>query len=527
MAEKADTPTSDHSPVWVNEPDEAQHEQSIVCVHGQGDRRSRSPTRRRKHKKYSGKLSHDDRESISRDHERLDRHSGNDSASDAARRHCERPRGRGQDGGQGERAPSAQTSQQLNSEIISTMRAEMRGYMKQLVKQDRKRKRSRSSSSSSSSSSDSESSSSSSDTDLDNEVSQDRRHLGGRDAGSRARPPGKRRSKSGGNRHASPLRRREDAVPEGRHAYPSSDEDAFDGLNQMIQAATKPRDISNEHGYEGFAETIREMETFFEAGDKVGDKVNDAFAGIFSSSLRQRPSDKALLATADKYARPENVPNLLVPKTNDVIWDRMRKGPQIVDAHLQKIQTCVSKTLVPLITITNDIGEGKSRDRPIADLAQPITDTLRLGCAAFSLLSQARKEVIRNDMSSTFAKLCTWKYEVGTEQLFSNDVIKQLKELKETSRQFSDLTHKPGTSGNGYRKKFTGKRGYFKNKSTNNKPYGKGHKHGKNKGDIDEVCVHNNLQMIAQSPACAPTSSLAHAPANTVKHAKSIKHQLC
>ena len=89
---------------------------SIVCVHGQGDRWSRSPTRRRKHKKSSGKLSHDDRESISHDYERLDHPSGNDAASDAARRHWERHCELRQDGGQGERAPLAQTSWQLSND---------------------------------------------------------------------------------------------------------------------------------------------------------------------------------------------------------------------------------------------------------------------------------------------------------------------------------------------------------------------------------------------------------------------------
>ena len=85
----------------------------------------------------------------------------------------------------------------------------------------------------------------------------------------------------------------------------------------------------------------------------VGRGYNDAFAGILSSSLQWRLNDKALLATIDKYARPENMPNMLVPKTTDVIWDHMRKGAQITDAHQQKIQTCGSKALVPLITIMN------------------------------------------------------------------------------------------------------------------------------------------------------------------------------
>ena len=79
--------------------------------------------------------------------------------------------------------------------------------------------------------------------------------------------------------------------------------------------------------------------------DNMDDRINDAFAGIFSSSLRRRPIDKALLDTADKYPRLVNVLNLAVPQINDVIGERMRKGPQIVDAHLQKVMGDFHKKL--------------------------------------------------------------------------------------------------------------------------------------------------------------------------------------
>ena len=253
-----------------------------------------------------------------------------------------------------------------------------------------------------------------------------------------------------------------------------------------------------------------------ETGDKMGDRINDAFASIFSSSLRRRPNDKALLDTANKYPRPVNVPKLAVPKTNDVIWERMRKGSQIVDTHLQKVQTCVSKTLVPMISIMNEIGEGGS-NRLASQHSQKITDALRLGCGAFSLLSQVRKEVIRNDLNHTFAKLCTWKYEVGTDHFFSADVIKQL-ELTETSRQFNDLTARPSTSyGNHHVDKYRKKnfKRSFKNKSTKGKPYKNQHKHGKNKGETNEVRDSNmsKLTVTAVSLVCAPTDLPAPAPA--------------
>ena len=97
-----------------------------------------------------------------------------------------------------------------------------------------------------------------------------------------------------------------------------------------------------------FSNPIGVRRVFYDVrrSDEMGDPINDAFASIFSSSLWRRPNNKALLDTMDKYSRPVNVPILAVPKTNDVIWERMRKGPQIVDAHLQKwrefsIKTCI------------------------------------------------------------------------------------------------------------------------------------------------------------------------------------------
>ena len=447
MSESAVEPTNDDFPVRENEPDEA------VRVHGQdkghGDRRSKSPTQpsRRRKKSQSHKRSRD--RERSHDYEKGESRTVTiKDSGDTTRRPGSEAADSGQDGGHTQRGgtPSreSQAPPAMSSDMLNVMKAEMTSLMKQFVKQSR-RKRSRSSSSSSSSSESDSSSSTDSDSDSDHKP----RHYGK----SRARSRKRRCSRSEGR---IPTRRREDSSARGHEAaWPgckqdgagSDSDDPFSGLHNAFQAANHS---NNESDYtHGFQDTIRDMESFFKTGHKMGDRINDAFASIFSSSLRRRPNDKALLDTADKYPRPVNVPNLVVPKTNDVIWERMRKGPQIVDAHLQKVQTCVSKTLVPMISIMNEIGEGGS-NRPASDHAQKITDALRLGCAAFSLLSQVRKEVIRNDLNHTFAKLCAWKYEVGTDQLFSADVVKQLKELTETSRQFNDLTARPSTSSSNH-----------------------------------------------------------------------------
>ena len=418
---------------------------------------------------------------------------------DSTGRHAEPNDRDGQDG-RGEGRSAQGPIGTVPSELMDAMKSEMTAFMKNLMASAKRTSSTSSSSSSSSSSSESESDDS------------DRGHKRHRRRNARKRSRSRSRSES-------PPRKRRSADV---NKHGDSDDDGFAGLANTLRSAASRPTASEAAPSEGFAETIHDLETFFETGDKVGQRVNDSFASIFNASLRRKPNDKALLSTADRYPRPENVPNLTVPKTNDVVWESMRKGPQIVDASLQKVQTCLGKAIVPMITLINDIGEGTAKEKCLADYHQQITDAIRLGSAAFSMLSQARKEVVRNDLSFPFAKLCTWNHAVGVDNLFGEDVMRQLKDLKETSRQFNDLSNKPSTSrqhfANAGQQTFR-KRAPFKNKSTRYRPYKGKKENKKNKGEPSEVCVNESPQSIQNEPThasdpCVLALDLQNTPEN-------------
>ena len=133
----------------------------------------------------------------------------------------------------------------------------------------------------------------------------------------------------------------------------------------------------------------------------------------------------------------------------------MRRKVQVVDSKLQQVQTTIGKALTPIIRMMNDIGTGALKNKPIQDYSNQINDALRMGTAAFSYMNQARKEIIRNDLGYSFGQLCSWDYAVPAEYLFSEEVVKLLKEITDTRRQFDDLTNRPypryggGRGGNG------------------------------------------------------------------------------
>ena len=246
--------------------------------------------------------------------------------------------------------------------------------------------------------------------------------------------------------HSAQMRMREGRGQhgDGNSSYDTSSDSedsdiAGDHFAALDQFAVKPAQSKSAPIDDKYEEAISAIAKFFDGGDKVSDNVQDSLASIFESALRRQPNDKMLLDIVDKYPRPKNIPNLTVPKTNDCVWDAMKRGPQVADAGLQKIQTVISKSLVPVISIIDNIGQPGGSDRPIAHYLEPLTDVVRLS-------SQARKDIIRNDMGYPISKLCNWKYKVGGDQLFEDDLMKKLRELKEQHTQFKNPWPGPSSS---------------------------------------------------------------------------------
>ena len=273
------------------------------------------------------------------------------------------------------------------------------------------------------------------------------------DSDSEDEPPPKGRSRRCDRHDARALsrRRRRSLTPRkhgGNHVNSGdsseNESDPFAALNQFATQSTSAQPLDNGDKY---AQAIGDIENFFDSRDKTGDSVNEKFDGIFDNGLRRAPNDKLLLEYMDKYPRPQNIPKLAVPKTYDCIWEALKRGPQVTDASVQKVQTVLSKALVPIINMVDDIGSGKGTTKPVADYLDQLTDAFRLGSAAFSLLNQARRDIIQNDLGYPTSKICNWQFKMGDTELFEGDVTKKLKELKEQNRQFrSQATHRPSNS---------------------------------------------------------------------------------
>ena len=182
-----------------------------------------------------------------------------------------------------------------------------------------------------------------------------------------------------------------------------------------------------------FAKALKDLSQLFQCEEDTGPDINVHFANIFDATLRRKPSLDFIDKICKKYARPGNIANMVVPKTNNDVWANMRKGPRIVDMELQKVQLTLLKGLGPLLSFINDISTGKAKQPQ--EYLESMNDALRLVTAAFSSLSQTRKDVIRNDVCDfSFAKLCMWDTPVGQMDLFGVDVLKKVDEIRKSKR---------------------------------------------------------------------------------------------
>lgn len=227
---------------------------------------------------------------------------------------------------------------------------------------------------------------------------------------------------------------------------PDGDSDPMDELDGLLPSAQPCSNVGIAQEDDAFQSILDDLAGSFLSKEEKGDPLSDKLANILNQSLRRRPIDENVKATAAKVKFPNNVDNLIVPVTNDDIIKAMTTGGKLQDARLARTNGILSKAIVPLARLLSDIGEKKclSMDHYMTGL----NASLRLVTAAFNYLNHLRKEVARiHIQDSALAKLCSWECEVGTTELFPFDVAKKCEEIHNTRKLGKPFhRHKPYAS---------------------------------------------------------------------------------
>lgn len=106
--------------------------------------------------------------------------------------------------------------------------------------------------------------------------------------------------------------------------------------------------------------------------------------------MNKKMPDDVLKDKLSKYDRPKNIPELIVTKVNQPVWDNLYAHTRTVDVKLQKTQNSLVRGMCTLISFMQKLKKG-TEDR----------DTIYKGMLhAVSLFANADRELLCTERST-------------------------------------------------------------------------------------------------------------------------------
>ena len=165
------------------------------------------------------------------------------------------------------------------------------------------------------------------------------------------------------------------------------------------------------------------------ASSSYGNEIDGETASSLQYLLTNKLAEKHLTDLLENYVTPKNAKNLCVPKVKPQIWDSLRPHTLNNDLKLQKVE----KLMVKGVTAIAKNKEGLSEDQE---------NGLRCLAAAIFEMNMMRREFIKPGLHEKFAPLCKTSIPI-TENLFSNDLSKHIKDIDEVNKVTTQLARQP------------------------------------------------------------------------------------
>lgn len=171
----------------------------------------------------------------------------------------------------------------------------------------------------------------------------------------------------------------------------------------------------------------------FATTTEEGMPLHDSQAQSVNYLLTNALEEKYMTETCQKYPKPSNCQNLLVPKVNPLVWENLSPHVRNLDLKLQRCQKPLISGLVALLKATKGSPQ----------LSTEQEDSVALLASAHFELNQLRKELIKPDLNSRYTHLCKPRVKT-TEWLFGDDLHKAVKELDEEQKTVGVMKNRHG-----------------------------------------------------------------------------------
>lgn len=196
-------------------------------------------------------------------------------------------------------------------------------------------------------------------------------------------------------------------------------------MTKLTDSAGAQQTPSNEGKFEVLNSLKRELKK-----EETGPSINAELANVVNAIAKEGLLEEKLQEKLNKYHRTENCESLTKVRVNQSIWDHITPAFRSQGVRLQKVQTLLFKGMCVLTTMINTLLDHIPLFPKGNDLLQQSTDALALFANVNSELNQRLRDLIKPDLCDKYKHLCSSSLAI-TDQLFGDDLPKQMKELTE------------------------------------------------------------------------------------------------
>ena len=229
--------------------------------------------------------------------------------------------------------------------------------------------------------------------------------------------------------------------------------DITNQVNGLLQSTESSKNCSKANE----DDVLGELSKLSESEGTVSDPINTKLASLVDKMVKTSLSEGKIKEKHEKYNRPENCENLINTRVNPEIWSKVRSNTRSRDLKMQKLETSLLKSMIPIVNMSDKLLELKSNSKSasesdVCEFLQLSLDSLALMGHSINEVNIKRRELIKPDLNDQFKQLCGSHTPV-TKLLFGDDLPKSVKEISETNKVGVKVSSKPPTHYNKQQKR--------------------------------------------------------------------------
>ena len=178
--------------------------------------------------------------------------------------------------------------------------------------------------------------------------------------------------------------------------------------------------------------------------DETGPNVDSELASIINMLIKDGWPDEKLQDKMSKYHQPGNCKDLTKVHVNQAVWDNLSPSVRSQDIRMQKVQISLFKGMCALTSMINKLVDQIPLFPVGNDMLPDATDAFAMFANANTELNHRCRELIKPDLHNDYKHLCSSSIPT-TDQLFGNDLPKQVKDLTEVNHVGKKVTTSTGS----------------------------------------------------------------------------------